>query len=253
MMKKLTGISQLLFFIFCFCQNSIGQTKEEQKNYQHFSDSIRAKIDFDKKNDSTAFYKNESSFRYIENLDSLLRTIQNKNGQEITKEKKINIGSSSDYSGINKFLSSKPVTIILWIIVISFALFILYTFIYKTGFFKNGHKTKPSREMIPDILNDKSVFRGQLISQENAQMYNDAVRLLFLITLNEMSDKRLLHFSADKTNRDYLIELKDPAINKEFAALVKTFEYCWYGKFIVTEARYAVIKNSFIQFNHKLL
>lgn len=67
-----------------------------------------------------------------------------------------------------------------------------------------------------------------------------------------MSDRRLLHFSPDKTNRDYLMELNDPNINKEFAALVKTFEYCWYGKFNISEERYAVIKDSFNQFNHKL-
>lgn len=184
-MKKLAGLSLMLFSILCSYQNSIGQTKGKQKRNQNFSDSIMAKIDYDKKNDSTAFYKNENGFRYMENLDSILRTIQKKNEQEIIKEKKINIGKSSDYSAINKFLSSKPVTIILWLIVISFGLFIIYKFIYKTEFFKKGSRAKSSGENIPDMEKDKFLYHSQLIRQENARMYNEAVRLLFLITLNE--------------------------------------------------------------------
>ena len=252
MMKKLACISLFLFYISCFCQNSIGQNTEGWKKNQHFSDSINAKIEYDKNNDSTSFYKSENGFRYMENLDSLLRTIQNKSGQEIIRKKKINIGKSSDYSAINRFLSSKPITMILWLIVILFTLFILYKFIYKAEFFKKGPGTKSSQENIPDMLNDKSLFHSQLIIKENDRMYNEAVRLLFLITLSEMSHKRLLHFSADKTNRDYLMELKDPALNREFAALVKTFEYCWYGKFNISEERYLAIKNKFNLFNHKL-
>lgn len=251
-MKKLAGISLLLSFILCSYQNSIGQTEVEQKSNQNFSDSILAKIDYDKKNDSTTFYRNENGFRYMDNLDSLLRNIQKNNGQEITKKKKNKIDKSSDYSAINKFLSSKPVTILLWLLVIFFALFIIYKLIYKGEFFKAPRRTKSSLENIPDKDEDASLFHKQLIRQENAKMYNEAVRLLFLITLNEMSDKRLLHFSADKTNRDYLKELQDPAMNKEFAALVKTFEYCWYGKFNISEESYAGIKNCFNEFNNKI-
>ena len=251
-MKKIAGTSILFFFILCCYHNSIGQTKVEQKRNQNFSDSILSKIDNDKKNDSTTFYRNENGFRYMDNLDSLLRNIQKDKGQEITKEKKSKIDKSSDYSAINRFLSSKPVTIILWLLVFLFALFIIYKLIYKGGFFKNRQRTKASRENISDKDDDASQFQKQLIRQENAKMYNEAVRLLFLITLNEMSVKRLLHFSADKTNRDYLMELQDPIINKEFAALVKTFEYSWYGKFNISEERYALIKNSFKEFNNKI-
>ena len=134
-MKKLAGRSIMFFLILCFYQNSIGQTKVEQKRNQNFSDSILAKIDNDKKNDSTTFYRNENGFRYMDNLDSLLRNLQKNKDQEITK-KKNKIDKSSDYSAINRFLSSKPVTIILWLLVVLFSLFIIYKLIYKGGFFK---------------------------------------------------------------------------------------------------------------------
>ncbi len=251
-MKKLAGISLVLFSILCFYQNSNGQTNEERRRYQHFSDSIAAKIDYDKQNDSTDIYRNENGFRYMANLDSILRNIQKNKGQEITKDKKIKIDKSSDYSAINSILSSKPVTIFLWLLAILFALFIIYKLIYKGVFLKHRRRTKSSRENISGMDENVSHFHKQLIGQENIKMYNEAVRLLFLITLNEMSDKRLLHFSAEKTNRDYLMELKEPVINKEFAALVKTFEYCWYGKFKVSQERYALIKNSFNEFNNKI-
>ena len=251
-MKKLAGIFILLLSTLCFYHNSTGQSKEEQKKYKHFSDSIASKIDFDKKNDSVAFYRNESGFRYMENLDSLLRHIKKNKGAEITKETKTKIGKPTDYSAINRLLSSKPVTILLWLIVISFALFIIYKFIYKGGVFNRRSRSKTSQEVIPNEYEDVSQFHKLLTQQENAKNYNEAVRFLFLITLNKMSDKRLLHFSAEKTNRDYLMELTDPFINKEFAALVKTFEYCWYGKFNITEERYLFIKKDFNEFNNKI-
>jgi uncharacterized protein involved in tolerance to divalent cations len=48
------------------------------------------------------------------------------------------------------------------------------------------------------------------------------------------------------------MQLTDPLINKGFAALVKTFEYCWYGKFNITEERYLLIKKDFNEFNNKI-
>lgn len=251
-MKKLAGISLLPFLIFGFFQNSIGQIKHGQKRNQNFSDSILAKIDNDKKNDSTPFYRNENGFRYMDNLDSILRNRQKNISQEITKETKNKISKSSDYSAINKFLSSKPVTILLWLLVILFVLFIIYKLIYKGRFFNNWQRRKSSQENISDKDDDASHFEKQLIRQENAKMYNEAVRLLFLITLNAMSHKRLLHFSNDKTNLDYLQELKDPFMKREFAALIKTFEYCWYGKFNIPEEKYDAIKNSFNEFINKI-
>ncbi|MEO5500507.1 MAG: hypothetical protein ABIR31_03605 [Ginsengibacter sp.] len=251
-MKKLAGTSLLLFIISGFIQNSMGQIKQVQKRNKNLSDSILAKIDYDKKNDSTSYYRNQNGFRYMDNLDSILRIRQLNKSQEITKGTNNKISKSSDYSAINKFLSSKSVTLFLWMLVILFVLFIIYKLVYKGGFFNNWQRRKSSQENISDKDDDTSHFEKQLIRTENGKMYNEAVRLLFLITLNEMSDKRLLHFSADKTNKDYLQELKDPIINREFAALIKTFEYCWYGKFNISEDRYNIIKKRFNEFNNKI-
>lgn len=251
-MKKLSGIFLFIIISLCFIQNSIGQDSTDHKRFKHFTDSIFSKIEFDKKNDSIEFYRKERGFRYIENIDSTLRALQKNKNQKTEIENKTDTGKRTDYSSINHFLASKGVTLILWILVISFVIFILYKFIFKAGFSFKRKQANSQGENLLDAEEDVSQFQNKLIEHEAAGRYNDAVRILFLMALHELSNKNLLHFAPEKTNQDYLKDLKGSPIKYDFASLIKTFEYCWYGKFNLSAVDYAGIKNNFFAFNNKL-
>lgn len=56
-----------------------------------------------------------------------------------------------------------------------------------------------------------------------------ATRLYFLLTLKVMHDRKLILHSREKTNRDYLHELRNVPIKNDFRWLITSFEFVWYG------------------------
>lgn len=79
--------------------------------------------------------------------------------------------------------------------------------------------------------------------------YRLVVRLLYLKTLKQLSDRELIHWLPEKTNQAYVLEIADQAKQQEFAQLTTQFEYIWYGEFFIDKNSFAPIQESFHQFN----
>ncbi len=61
--------------------------------------------------------------------------------------------------------------------------------------------------------------------------YMTAVRLYYLWAIKEMSNRRLIKWKRDKTNRDYIRELRksNPGLHPPFRQVTRIFERVWYG------------------------
>ncbi|MEI7487385.1 MAG: hypothetical protein WCJ72_08235 [Chryseobacterium sp.] len=53
--------------------------------------------------------------------------------------------------------------------------------------------------------------------------------------LKKLSDKKSINWNPEKTNKDYVTELKVPNLKNEFSNLSYIFEYVWYGEFSIDE------------------
>ena len=62
-----------------------------------------------------------------------------------------------------------------------------------------------------------------------------AVRYYYLWVLQQFSKRGIIKWDIEKTNSDYLYEIKSEADKKEFAYLSYLFNYIWYGDFEVDE------------------
>lgn len=91
-------------------------------------------------------------------------------------------------------------------------------------------------EMNFETLIEESVAAGN---------YRRAVRLLYLRALKELTDQGLLDWRRDKTNHDYLRELRDSHLRGTFADATWLFEYVWYGDVPVNESIYRTIRETF--------
>ena len=82
--------------------------------------------------------------------------------------------------------------------------------------------------------------------------YRLAVRLLYLKTLKQLSDKELINWQPEKTNQAYVLELENENYKQEFNTLTHQFEYIWYGEFFIDKLSFESINQSFLQFNQKM-
>jgi hypothetical protein len=71
-------------------------------------------------------------------------------------------------------------------------------------------------ELIQEALNDKD--------------YRLAVRYYYLQLLKQLIDRQLVTWHPDKTNHDYVNEIKNQFIKEQFKSLTFIYDYVWYGK-----------------------
>ena len=75
-----------------------------------------------------------------------------------------------------------------------------------------------------------------------------AIRLHYLLVLRRLMDQGVLKWSPEKTDRDYMAQIKDPALRSRFAHLALVFQWVWYGHAEVDRARYDSIRRPFVEF-----
>ncbi len=82
-------------------------------------------------------------------------------------------------------------------------------------------------------------------------MYRRAVRLNFLKALKLLSDKSLIDWEINKTNRDYFYELKSESIREGFKDITHIYEYVWYGNLELDSEKFSKVNMTFNQFSSK--
>jgi hypothetical protein len=82
--------------------------------------------------------------------------------------------------------------------------------------------------------------------------YRLAVRLMFLRLLRNLSNQNLIQYKQDRTNFDYMLQLRSTRMYPDFFRLARSYEYSWYGQFEIDKEKYSIIKNEFENFERKL-
>ncbi|MFS4456849.1 DUF4129 domain-containing protein [Maribacter sp. 2304DJ31-5] len=75
--------------------------------------------------------------------------------------------------------------------------------------------------------------------------YRLAVRYYYLYMLQLMSKKELIDWQLQKTNDDYIKEIKNKELKTSFVTITRLYDYIWYGDFPIDEGNYIKVESSF--------
>ena len=75
--------------------------------------------------------------------------------------------------------------------------------------------------------------------------YRLAVRYYYLLVLKNLSEKQLIDYEFDKTNSDYIKELKSTDVTQGFEKATTLYDYIWYGNFDVTQENFGKAQQTF--------
>jgi hypothetical protein len=107
-----------------------------------------------------------------------------------------------------------------------------------------------------DELNTENIFDidyGTEIQRAiNNKDYRLAIRLYYLSLLKELAQKAIINYKQERTNSDYVLQLRETSYYKEFFNLTRNFEYAWYGQFPVSEEVFQSIRGRFQTFKNRL-
>jgi hypothetical protein len=90
-------------------------------------------------------------------------------------------------------------------------------------------------------------FRDLIHNTKKAQDYRLAVRYYYLWLLKKLSANEVIDWHWDKTNSDYLYEIKNTMLKKDFEYLSYVYDYSWYGDFPIDEAAFAKAEKAFLK------
>lgn len=183
----------------------------------------------------------------MNHIDSLLKI---KKQQELDAYNEEVNDTSAKF--IQQLLSSDFLQFIFWATAIVFVIFILYRLFVSNGVFKRKPVEIPVVEP-PEELKLATVSEYDKLIQQSVNLadYRSAVRFLFLKTLVQLAERDCIQQSADKTNYQYVQEIRADLKN-DFSSLVLNYEYTWYGNVALTRELYNGIENKFIAFNKKI-
>jgi hypothetical protein len=88
-------------------------------------------------------------------------------------------------------------------------------------------------------------FDKDIRDAENEGDYRRAIRLQFLKVLKNLSDAELIFWDPNKTNYQYLYELKGTNLYNPFVSCVNVFDRVWYGEWQIDKMYYTTNKTLF--------
>jgi len=118
-------------------------------------------------------------------------------------------------------------------------------------FSKKAEQDPLAYQAIPENIHELN-FNDLIDKAIQQQNYRLAVRLYYLKSLKQLTDKELINWQPTKTNRRYVDELEKTHLKSDFERLTSEFEYVWYGEFAVSEVEFGLLKNQFQDFSKKI-
>tara|TARA_R110002073_G_scaffold128999_6_gene275264 strand:+ start:28999 stop:29697 length:699 start_codon:yes stop_codon:yes gene_type:complete len=158
--------------------------------------------------------------------------------------KPINISSGNGFV----FFMSNIFPLILAAIVI---LIILKSFVNidpRFWMMKSKSKLSVTRLDANDENIDDTDFEELLKKAIKSKDYRLATRYYYLSLLQYLSEKKHIEYHKDKTNSDYLFELKDQKMKTNFSYLSYVYSYVWYGEFPLNEFKFVSIEKKYQSF-----
>ncbi len=184
-------------------------------------------------------------------LDKALREL-GYDEEALQKKMKPSGQQSSSSSPVSSGAVNAFIKILFWLIAIAaIVFFALRAFSWDqiAGSKKNKDPDQPKEldiriEHIEDNLEEVNI--PKLITKyETEKDYRTVVRLLYLEIIKSLAEKRMIKWKKEKTNNDYLREVKNTPVFKPLKETTLVFEKIWYGNYPVTMDLFLSLKPKF--------
>ncbi len=132
--------------------------------------------------------------------------------------------------------------------------FLMYKII-KDGWFMQNKKVTPKTKVTAEILErleeeqiEESELERLLRLVLEQKDYKIAVRIHYLMLITRLRELHWIKWKKDKTNAQYVREMRSQPSHKNFRSLTRIFERVWYGDADVNHEQYQAIAKRFKTF-----
>jgi Domain of unknown function (DUF4129) len=158
------------------------------------------------------------------------------------------------WTSVQNFFSSTAGKIITFTLILSLLITTIYIFIQKNkrvNDFKVVSLSEDDLQQLEDNLVETDIDKF-LRSALDGKNYKLAIRLLYLRALQNLHDSDLINWKKEKTNRDYLSEMRNHKSYNDLRELTLAFDIVWYGDHEVSESTFNQLQPAFKSFNESI-
>jgi len=150
---------------------------------------------------------------------------------------------------IGFLLKSIPYLVIIGIVALIVWLFIKLNPGKGLGAKNNGQEVFLSEEQ--EIIEHKNIEALIKEALENGDL-RLAVRYYYLLILRELKNHQLINYEQEKTNEDYLKEIKSSPLSNSFEKLTHLYDFIWYGNFSINPQQYKTAEEDFLTLKQQI-
>jgi hypothetical protein len=135
---------------------------------------------------------------------------------------------------------------ILFILLFSIVIVLLYFWLKRQNF------SSKINQIVDENWNPEVITVSELESRlENAlknEVYREVIRIYFTMILQELIRLQLIKWRLEKTNQQYIYEVKNQIIRAELRKCTRYFDIVWYGEYNIDRSKFEEIQPHFIRF-----
>lgn len=159
-------------------------------------------------------------------------------------------GWFGDLFGFNiDFIDYKTLEFIVYGMLSVIVMYLVIKFLLQnsvSSVFKKETKTIDGFSYVEEDI--KQIDFDKLINEAlKSSNFRLATRYLYLKSLKVLANKQTIEWHFEKTNSDYLNEIKDSNLKAVFKRISYIYDYVWYGEFPIDEGRFNKNKDDFNQ------
>jgi hypothetical protein len=148
---------------------------------------------------------------------------------------------------LNTIFNEPVLETIFYVIIVGLIVFLIIKLMgYRySGFWLHKKKIREVAGETYDEEIHRTDFDKAIREALDKEDYRAAVRFQYLKLLKEFSDKKIIAWEPDKTNREYQAEIRKEGLGKGFEKVTRVYEYVWYGDFELERQTYENTANDF--------
>ena len=156
---------------------------------------------------------------------------------------------NSFFENLIKFLFSKGMRVFIYLLIAITLLFVLYKIVVDNKIHLFYRSPKKGLEVgDPTLELQHENFDTRITEAMSQKEYRLAIRWMYLKSLQLMDRNGLIQFHPQTTNYEYLLQLQNHLLSKDFSFLTHAYDYVWYGQFEVNQTQADTLKTSFDHF-----
>jgi len=242
----------LFFFSFIFFGNLIPQEQivaDTTEKSQQFSEENLQTADFD--TEKIENYKAEKAFDYLERIeeDSWWTRLKRWINLKWNAFLQWLFGDYQTNAFWNAVLQALPYILLALVLGVITWLFIRLNPANAVMAEPTTGKVNLKREEEIVKSGDISSLIEEAVRDEN---YRLAVRYLYLKSLRLLDQKEYISYRFQKTNEDYINEIKETEIKEHFSKTTRLYDFIWYGDFHLSKERFTKVNREFTQLENDL-